>query len=294
MLFVTGITGHTGTWFVNRLVQEKYQGKIRCLVRKDSNTKFLQNSGLNIEFVTGDLGDIDFLVKSMEGVDTVLHIASIMYSENVIKAAITNEVDWAICVHTTGRFSKYKSASAEYIQIEDGILGQRNRISITVARPTMIYGSSRDANMWRLIKYLNGHKFFPMFGDGRNLMQPVHARDLGYAYYDILNHPDITKNKEYDLSGKEPIEYIQLVKTVSKQLGSKNIMVKIPFKISVWAAQVYNLIFPKKAIISVEQVLRLQEDKAFSYHLAQEDFGYSPIDFNSGIKEEINELKRSI
>lgn len=294
MLYVTGITGHSGTWFVKRLIKENYQGKIRCLVRRTSDISFLEQSGLNIEFAEGDLGDVEFLTNSMQGIDTVLHIASITYSENVIQAAIANGVDWAILVHTTGRFSKYKSASKEYIRIEDEILEMRDRINITITRPTMIYGSSRDANMWKLINFLYRHKFFPMFGDGKNLMQPVHARDLGNAYFDILNNPNTTKNKEYDLSGKEAIEYIDLVQTVSQLLGSKNVLVKIPFAMSVWAAKAYNFILPKKAIISVEQVLRLQEDKAFSWQAAQRDFGYSPIDFPSGIREEINEFMQTI
>ncbi len=157
----------------------------------------------------------------------------------------------------------------------------------------MIYGSSKDRNVYKLVDYLYRHKFFPMFGKGQNLMQPVYARDLGNAYYDVLMTKKLTLNKEYNLSGKYPIKYIDLVKCVSKTLGRKNIIVKIPFKISVIAAKVYNAIF-KNTIISVEQVLRMQEDKYFSYELATKDFGYSPISFEEGIKGEVKEYLNSI
>ncbi|KXG44568.1 NAD-dependent epimerase/dehydratase family protein [Tepidibacillus decaturensis] len=251
MLYVTGITGHTGKWFLDRLIKENYQGKIRCLVRENSNTELLDHSGLNIEKVYGSLEDKALLVSSMAGVETVVHISSILFSNNVMDAAIKNNVKWAILVHTTGRYSKYKSASEEYIKIEDGILKKRGQIGITVLRPTMIYGSSEDRNMYKLVDYLYRHKFFPMFGKGENLMQPVHAKDLGYAYYDVLVNKDKTFNKEYNLSGKSPIKYIDLVKAVSDTLGRKNIIVKIPLWISILAAKVYNAI-DKKAIISVE------------------------------------------
>ena len=57
---------------------------------------------------------------------------------------------------------------------------------------------------------------------------------------------------------------------------------------SILAARVYNAI-DSNAIISVEQVLRMQEDKAFDYEDAIRDFGYSPVSFEDGIVEEVNE-----
>ncbi len=289
MLFVTGITGHSGRWFVQRLQKENFQGKIRCLVRSGSDTAFFDNCGLNIEKVVGDLTDLDFLRNSLNGVSTVLHIASIKYSPNVVAAAIENNVEWCILVHTTGRFSKFKSAAAEYIEIEEKILRLRDKIGVTVLRPTMIYGSSRDRNMYKLVDYLSRHKFFPMFGSGQNLMQPVHARDLGDAYYQVLINRKKTFNKEYDLPGKEPLAYIDIVRIVSKALNRKNVIVKFPIWFSLGAAKIYNAI-DSKAIIAVEQVLRMQEDKAFQYEDAIRDFNYAPVSFDEGILEEVNEF----
>jgi len=288
MILVTGITGHTGKWFLNRLIKENYQSKIRCLVRKNSDTQLIDNSQLNIEKVYGSLEDNEFLEAAMVGIKTIVHIASIIFSNNLINAAIKNSVEWAILVHTTGRYSKYKSASKEYMQIEDGILNKRNKIGITVLRPTMIYGSSKDRNMHKLINYLYSHKFFPLFGKGSNLMQPVHARDLGNAYYDVLMNKYITFNKEYNLSGRDPIKYIDLIKTVSGNIGRKNIIVKVPLRISITAVKIYNSL-TKKALVSVEQIYRMQEDKDFKHDDAEQDFGYSPITFKEGIKEEIKE-----
>lgn len=288
MLYVTGITGHTGKWFLDRLIKEKYQSKIKCLVRDNSNTTFIDKTGLNIEKIYGNLEDKELLESSMVGVETVLHISSIFFSNNVIDAAIKNNVKWAILVHTTGRYSKYKSAAEEYIKVEDEILSQRDKIGITILRPTMIYGSSYDRNMYKLIDYLYRNKFFPLFGEGKNLMQPVYAKDLGDAYYDVLTNKEKTINKEYNLSGKEPIKYSNLVKYISHKLDRKNIIIKLPLWFSIASAKIYNAL-NKNAIISVEQVLRMQEDKAFSYELASKDFNYDPVSFEEGILYEIKE-----
>ncbi|MEK3993957.1 NAD(P)-dependent oxidoreductase [Psychrobacillus sp. FSL K6-2365] len=286
MLYITGITGHTGEWLLKRLIKENYQGLIKCVVRKDSDTTLIDQSGLNIEKLYGDLNDIHFLTDSMKNVETVIHISSILYSPKVLESAIKNNVNWAILVHTTGRYSKYKSASEEYIKIEDSLLEMKDKINLTVLRPTMIYGSSADRNMIKLIDFLYRFKFFPLFGKGENLMQPVHAKDLGNAYYDVLMNKEATMNQNYNLAGKEPISYKTLINIVSSKLHKKTVLISIPLGFSIFLAKVYNKI-TSKALISEEQVLRMQEDKAFPYDKATKDFGYNPIDYENGIDEEI-------
>lgn len=286
VLYITGITGHTGTWLLKRLIHEKYEGPIRCVVREGSDTSLIDQSNLNIEKVYGDLDDSAFLKASLKGVKTIIHISWIMHSTKIVNAAIENNVDWAILVHTTGRFSKYKSASEEYISIEDSLLKLKEKINLTVLRPTMIYGSAADRNMIKLIDFLNRFRFFPLFGKGENLMQPVHARDLGNAYYDVLMNSQVTMNNNYNLPGKTSLTYRKLIETVSKKLNKKTTLVTLPLGFSVFSARVYNKL-TSKALISEEQVLRMQEDKAFSYEKAKNDFGYNPIDFEEGIQEEV-------
>lgn len=305
MLYITGITGHSGKWLLKRLASEGYRGKIRCVMRESKEEapvkyEIFNECNLDIEFAVGNIEDEEFLTESMTGVHTVIHIAGITHSLKIVDVAIKNHVDWVILVHTTGRFSKYKSASEGYIKIEDEIVSHKafsengkRILNCTVLRPTMIYGSSGDRNMYRLIGYLKERKVFPLFGNGQNLMQPVHARDLGNAYYDVLMNPEQTKNKAYNLSGKDPITYLNIIKAIRSYLGSNIIIIPLPISFSILAARVYNAMF-KNAIITVEQVMRMQEDKAFSHEDAIRDFGYNPISFEIGIREEIDEYKNGV
>ena len=57
MLVVTGATGHSGRLFIQNLEKIDYQGRIRCLVRKNSDADALKKSPLNIEIFYGDLKD---------------------------------------------------------------------------------------------------------------------------------------------------------------------------------------------------------------------------------------------
>ena len=105
-------------------------------------------------------------------------------------------------------------------------------------------------------------------------------------------NPEKTDNKNYDLSGGEPILLIDIFKEIGKQLGVKNIFISCPFFIAYGGAWcVYVITFGK--IDFREKVQRMVEPRAYSHADAKRDFGYNPLPFNEGIREEINEYKLS-
>lgn len=291
MLLVTGALGHSGQWFFNFLENSGYNQQIRCIIRDKKKILDLKKKSLNIEFVFGDLSDTNLIEKSLRGVHTVLHIAGINYSENIVSLGKKKGVEWYILVHTTGRFSKFRTASSKYADIEDRLIKQNS--NLTILRPTMIYGSQLDQNIWRLINFLNNSNFFPVFGKGNNLLQPVHAKDLGRAYLNVLLNKKQTLNNQYNLSGKSPLTYNELLQTVSKKLDKKTIFIHIPISLSLLLAKIYNLILPSKAIVSVEQVMRMNEDKNFDHYKATKDFGFSPIGFEEGIDLEVKDFLKA-
>jgi dihydroflavonol-4-reductase len=72
---VTGATGFIGGNVARELVKQGY--KVRALVRKSSNVKFLR--GVDLELAEGDLLDIASLENALEGCDYLFHVAA-MYA----------------------------------------------------------------------------------------------------------------------------------------------------------------------------------------------------------------------
>lgn len=79
MLLIIGLTGHTGKFFLEELIKNKYKGPIRCIVRNTSGTSLIDRSGLNIEKVVGDISDTVFLNQCMSRVGEIIHITNIRY-----------------------------------------------------------------------------------------------------------------------------------------------------------------------------------------------------------------------
>ncbi|PNZ34105.1 saccharopine dehydrogenase NADP-binding domain-containing protein, partial [Mammaliicoccus vitulinus] len=133
-LLITGANGHSGKLFLKNLSTtniKKYE-EIHIIVRNDDLDRFIEESGLNIIKHKGDLTDVKFLTEVTRNIDTILHIAGVQMSRNLFEAAINNKVNWIIAVHTTGRYSQFKMASEEYINIEDNLLTLRDEINITI------------------------------------------------------------------------------------------------------------------------------------------------------------------
>lgn len=292
-IFLTGATGHTAKYFFQRIIKERSDVKFICPLRKQSNYKknHLNAYGLNLNFIECDLkGNIETIAKGMQEADIVLHIAGIIYSERIIEAGKLLNMPWFILVHTTGRYSRFKSAAQKYIQIEDRIIKENK--NTTILRPTLIYGSSGDRNMWRQIRALDSNMIFPVIGSGKNLFQPVHAKDLGNAYFDIIKNKSITFGKQYNLSGGDEIEYIEILRRIRNGLKKNIFFVRIPVLVMQFLVKVLSKLPNKffRCPITYEQVLRMKEDKVFSHESAKRDFGYNPMKFADGLKIELDEF----
>lgn len=291
MLLVTGITGHTGKYFIEEMVKNNYKDKIRCIIRNEESEKNLKDTGLNYEVIIGNLNDKQTLDKACKNVDTILEIYNIHYSEDILESALKNGVKRIIFVHTTGIYSKYKMASSEYKRIEAEIINKaKNKIDITILRPTMIYGDMCDHNISKFIKMMDKMRIYPMIAGGKAEIQPVNARDLGRAYYQVLVNPENTVNKSYNLSGEKPITIKNMLKLILKYLGKKTIFVPIPLWMSITVAYFLKFITFGKMNI-VEKVLRMDESRVFSNEEARKDFGYTTINFEEGIKREVEQYK---
>lgn len=295
MLLVTGITGHTGKYFLQELKKNKYDGQIRCIVRHTSNTIELDKSGLNIEKIFGDLTDQEFVDRSMHGVDTIMHIYNIHHSPMITELAIKNKVKRVILIHTTGIYSEFKNASEEYKKIEKKISqiirGIENYPTVTILRPSMIYGDLCDSNMSKFIKMVDCLRVIPVINGGKSLIQPVNARDLGKAFYKVLNSPTQTINKNYNLTGATPIRMIDMFRIISDEMNKRIFFIHVPLAIGVFCAKSVRIITFGK-IDYIERVQRMNEDRSYSHNEAKNDFGYTPMAFEEGIKIEIDEYQK--
>lgn len=287
MILITGYTGNTGSLVLQQLLKTHNPADIVGVTRKVEDNS---NTGINV--FEADLSDAHAIQPLFEKYDikSIIHIANIKYSPLLLEIANKYKVNKVVLIHTTGVYSKYRSYSSLYETIEKEILNNSYpNTNYIILRPTMIYGNHRDHNMHKLIKFLNMSPIFPIFGDGSSLMQPVHVQDLANATIAAFQSESIF-NEDFDLSGGSVETYNSVLEIISIELKKKVRFVHVPINLAIFGAKISSKILPKP-IVSVEQVERLQENKAYSNQKARDLLGYNPRTFKEGIFEEINLLK---
>ncbi len=278
MLLLTGATGFLGEFVLKELIDKGYD--VTCFVRKTSNLNIINE--LNVKYIYGELDDYASICKALEGKDALINIASMGFGHapNIINSCKQMNVKRAVFVSTTGIFTKLNPDS-KAIRLEAERLIKESGLDYTIIRPTMIYGTPRDRNMWRLVRYLKKISILPILGDGTYLQQPVYVKDLANAIIKAYESP-ISVKKEYNISGARALTYNEVIDLTAKALGKKVIKMHVPIKLSYNLLKVYEKV-SKKPILKAEQVLRLNENKAFSHEEATADFGYNPLGFEEGI-----------
>lgn len=257
------------------------------MVRPESpNTARLDSE--RAEVLYGDAGEEDDIARGLGGVDAFLHVAGIEYTPQVISAMRRAGVERLVIVSSTSAHSAFKHRSGPRTSMEE--LVQESGLEWTIVRPSMIYGSELDKNMHKLLRFLDRSPVFPLFGSGENLWQPVYYKDLARGVLAALEHPGASC-QSYDLPGAEPVAYAELVRTAARALGKKPRIVHLPLEpVRRTLAVTERLGLPLP--IESEQVLRLQEDKAYSYEKARRELGYAPRPFSEGIELEVARMQK--
>ena len=274
----------------SELIHQMFPDGVRAIVRASSDTSKLEQTFPNVVKCVGALEDTSFLETAFSDADTVVHIAGIHWSREIVSVAAACHVRRLILVHTTGIYSKYKEAGEEYRQIDSFVYQtcKENGILLTILRPTMIYGNVTDQNVVKFIRMVDSLPLMPVVNGAHYALQPVHYRDLAKAYFSVLLNEKETANRDYVLSGKEPIDLRDMLCLIGKKLDKRVRFVSCPFPIAYAGACVVYALSLKK-IDFREKVQRLCEPRAYSHDEATSAFGYDPVSFEEGVEAEIRE-----
>jgi nucleoside-diphosphate-sugar epimerase len=290
-LLITGATGLPGGFFMERLASTKPEIEIHCLIRPTSDRSMLDSLGLPIIYHIGDssIPETWQQIFSENNFQTIIHLVQLRQVPTILNSLKKfQQTPRLIIIGTTGVYSKYNEYSAEYKKAESYL--QQYAGSYGLLRPTMIYGTPKDKNLHKLIKFCHHYGFFPVFGSGDNLLQPVHADDIAQMLLKVWECPNI--KGAYDLSGGSIVSFRQLILLVEKLLEKSVRSLSFPLKFGIWSATLLEKTLAKKSPVRREQILRLQEDKAYSHEEAKRDLGFTPRTLEVGLQQEI-ELMRS-
>jgi uncharacterized protein YbjT (DUF2867 family) len=247
MILVVGATGYLGGAVVEELCQ---RGKrVRCLVRKGSDTSKLQKEG--IELVEGDVRDPDSIKKVLKGTETVISSFATRILEDR-KVANLWKADYE------GNLSLIKSAKEEgvkkYIFVSYWGLAkfgnfEHGRIKKLVE--DLLTVSGLDYTVFRLttlatdMSVLLGGRFkkkgwAPMFMKKLERVRPMLPEDLAWCMVDAINNPKASC-KIVEVAGEEEYTFVELLELFARLIDRKVRFIFIPPSVAYFIASFVDL-----------------------------------------------------
>jgi NADH dehydrogenase len=243
MILVSGGTGFVGSAIVRELLARGE--KVAVLGRDTGQIK--QKLGGQVEPREGDVRDPATLTAAMRGVDVVVNAVQFPGSpiENRRKGYTFEEVDLKGTRHqvdaaraaSVRRFVymsgvgadkdaekhwfRYKWEAEDYLR--------RSGIEWVIIRPTWVYGPG-DVSLNRFLGFAQKLPFVPMFGDGKQDMQPVFIDDVARVAADAALKPEAAGHV-FEIGGPEVMSMNDVVKTALDVLGKKRRLLHQPASI---------------------------------------------------------------
>ena len=104
--------------------------------------------------------------------------------------------------------------------------------SAVIVRPAVMFAPD-DAFVTTIVRLLRSLPAYPIFGDGRTRLQPVHVDDVAAAIAQILRQ-EKKPYPVYELAGPRVYSYEELLRTIARIAGLRPVLMRMPF--ALWDA----------------------------------------------------------
>lgn len=255
-VLLIGGAGYVGSMLAQEMLAQDYQVKILDTFWYGENQFDDLRSG-KLELIKGDMRNIDLVRNSVQGVDTVIHLACISNDPsfdlnpqlgrsinlesfrpilNVVKNSNVDRFIYASSSSVYGireedkitedlnlapltDYSKFKA------QCEDILLNEcGNNLTATIVRPATICGYSLRQRFDLVVNILTANaimnKRIRVFG-GSQYRPNLHIKDMVSAYIQLVDAPkDIIENEIFNI-GSRNLTVTEIAEAIQAELGSQ-------------------------------------------------------------------------
>lgn len=290
LVLVTGGTGFVGRNIVKLLTAHGH--KVRCLVRHPDTASETDDS---VEFVKGDVTDLQSVVSSAEGIDAAIHLVGIIQehgqqtfqavhvegTRNVVLALKEKGVKRLVHMSALGT---QKDAISRYYQTkwEAEEIVRSSGLDYTIFRPSIIVGEG-DGFTTTLIDLVTKGPVVPVIGSGEYQMQPIPVEDVAACFVSALENNEHIR-KTYELCGREALTFNQMLDEVMSALGISKSKVHMPMGVVSSGVRLLEKVTSKLPVTS-DQINMLQQGNTCTDNAAVNVFGRNPIPFAEAIRQ---------
>jgi NADH dehydrogenase len=240
MILVTGGTGFVGSAIAKELLR---RGEQVAVLGRDGE-KVRKRLGTGVQARPGDVRQPETLAAAMQGADVVVNAVQFPGSpiENRRKGWTFEEIDLK---GTRNQVDAAKKAGVRRFVYLSGVGASLDAekhwfrlkweaekylrdsgLEWVIIRPTWVYGPE-DVSLNKFLGFAKLLPFVPMFGDGKQAMQPVFVDDVGRVGADAALRPEAA-NTLLEIGGPDVMTMNDVVKVALEVAGKKRRLLHQP------------------------------------------------------------------
>jgi len=299
------LPGAAGLVGQNLIVQLKNRGynNLVAIDKHKENVKILKELHPDITVIEADLAEDGKWKESFKDADIVIMLQAqigaptiepfirnnIESTKKVLNAIKEYNIPYLIHISSSvvnsvaNDFYTNTKKEQEKLVIDSGI-------KHTILRPTLMFGWFDRKHLGWLSRFMEKVPFFPIPGDGKYMRQPLYEKDFCNIIISAMEMQP--ENKIYNITGKEMVDYIDIIKTIKEVKGLKTPIVKIPFNLFKFLMATYAL-FSKNPPFTTQQLDALVADDKFELIPWWDIFNVEPTPFKDAMYETFNDPKYS-
>jgi dihydroflavonol-4-reductase len=315
--FVTGATGFIGSHLVDELLKKNYE--IKCLVRKNSNTKWLKDKP--VEYIEGDLFTEDVLKKALTGTEYIYHVGGVTFAKkkeefwrgnveatkSLLEATLKFSPGVKKFVHVSSQAAvgpsfdgKPIDETRDYypltaygrskVEAEKIVKSFFDKFSATIVRPPAVYGP-RDYAIYEYFKSMS-RGLQPLIGFDNKLVSLIHGVDLVKGFI-LAGESEVSASNIYFISSEKFYNWRDVGAMTQQLLGRKTLRVVVPHfavKTTAFFSQVFGFFSSKPTVLNIEKSRELtQRYWICSIEKAKRELGFKEgFTLEEGFKDTID------
>ena len=130
----------------------------------------------------------------------------------------------------------------------------------TVLRPTLMFGWFDRKHFGWLSQFMSRVPVFPIPGNGRYVRQPLYAGDFCEIIIAAMGQRQ--SSECYNISGKEKMDYIDIIRLIKAANGSRSVLLKLPYWVFYTLLAIY-AVFDRNPPFTTSQLKALVIDEIF-------------------------------
>ena len=296
-IIIPGAAGLVGQNLIIAL-KEKGFNNIIAIDKHNDNIKVLKQFHPDIEIIKADISEKGDWQSHCKNADVVIMLQAQIGAKSSEPFIRNNNESTRLMLETAKEkvipYIIHVSSSVVESVADDNYTNTKKSqenmvlesgIDYCILRPTLMFGWFDRKHLGWLSRFMKNIPIFPIPGDGKYMRQPLYVRDFVNIIISCIDKRPI--NKIYNITGRENVDYVDIIKAIKHSIKSRTMILHIPYFLFWILLKIYSF-FDRDPPFTTEQLKALIAGDEFEVIPWWDMFDVKPTPFQIAVDETFN------